>query len=79
MPIARKLLRNYRKDTALLDMMLEMKHLSGKYPDEMLGIIIFHLRTSTSRGERLRVRAALDGLIAIMPLDKLEFTHGHVN
>jgi hypothetical protein len=78
MSITRKLPRDYRKDTELLDMMLEMKRLSGKYPDEMLGIIVSHLRTSTSREEQLRIRAALDGLIATMPLGDLEFTHDHV-
>lgn len=75
MPTPAKLPRNRRKETELFDMTLEMQHLSGKYPDEMLGVIIYHLRTSTTEEQRSRVRKELDGLIATLPLSD----HPHAN
>jgi hypothetical protein len=68
MSSARKLPRKDEENAHLLKVMLEMQRLSGKYPEGMLGVLIRHLRTSTSPRHQLRIRAALDGLLATMPL-----------
>jgi hypothetical protein len=79
MPSIRKLPRNHKEETELLDTMLEMQRLSGKYPEEMLGLLIHHLKVSTSKKDQLRVRNALNELLATMPLNDCELIDNYAN